>query len=152
MHVQLINRFCAGCQSFLTSDSNLNVIRIGGCLELMKTKWKKYCNAISFYTFLGSLSLQIVFIFHQHERERPVSAQSDDFVEGFRAGVRAKQEKERELHRESIGESENILRRGLLESFVFIVDVVVILVMFSSCFSLGNGNVMSKLPSVEKTV
>ena len=80
-----------------------------------------------------------MFIFHQHERERPVSAQSDDFVEGFRAGVRAKQEKERELHRESISESESILRRGLLESFVFIVDVVVILVMFSSCFSLGNG-------------
>lgn len=42
-----------------------------------------------------------------------MSAQSDDFVEGFRAGVRAKQEKERELHRESIHESENILRRGL---------------------------------------
>lgn len=48
----------------------------------------------------------------EHERERPVSAQSDDFVEGFRAGVRAKQEKERELHRESISESENILRGG----------------------------------------
>ncbi|KAL9988547.1 hypothetical protein ACROYT_G003004 [Oculina patagonica] len=48
----------------------------------------------------------------QHDRERPVSAQSDDFVEGFRAGVRAKQERERELHRESISESENILRRG----------------------------------------
>ena len=65
-----------------------------------------------------------MFISHQHERERPVSAQSDDFVEGFRAGVRAKQEKERELHRESISESENILRRGLLESFSFTEDFV----------------------------
>lgn len=48
----------------------------------------------------------------EHERDRPVSAQSEDFAEGFRAGVRAKQEKEREQHRHSISESENILRRG----------------------------------------
>lgn len=93
-----------------------------------------------------SFTLWVVFSNHlssfpyQHERERPVSAQSDDFVEGFRAGVRAKQEKERELHRESISESENILRRGLLESIFFSQKIsCVTLVMFSSCFSLANG-------------
>jgi len=48
----------------------------------------------------------------QQERERPVSAQSDDFVDGFRAGIRAKHEKERQRHRESVHESETVLRKG----------------------------------------
>lgn len=56
-------------------------------------------------------------LFHQYERDQPVSAQSEDFAEGFRAGVRAKQEKEREQHRYSISESENILRGGLYAFF-----------------------------------
>lgn len=42
-----------------------------------------------------------------------MSAQSDDYVEGFRAGVRAKHEKERERHRESVHESETVLTKGL---------------------------------------
>lgn len=49
----------------------------------------------------------------QHERERPISAQSDEFVEGFRAGIRARHEQERQRHKESIHESENILRKGI---------------------------------------
>lgn len=48
----------------------------------------------------------------QQERERPVSAQSDDFVDGFRAGIRAKHEKERQRHKESVHESETVLRKG----------------------------------------
>lgn len=42
-----------------------------------------------------------------------MSAQSDEYVEGFRAGIRAKHEKERERHRESVHESETVLTKGL---------------------------------------
>ena len=55
---------------------------------------------------------QIQRFSQQHERERPISAQSDDFVEGFKAGVRAKHERERERHRESVHESESVLGKG----------------------------------------
>ena len=72
------------------------------------------------------------FLIHpQNERERPVSAQSGDFVDGFRAGVRAKQEKERELHRESISESENVLRRGLYMAFVVVYNIGLKRIMFN---------------------
>ena len=43
-----------------------------------------------------------------------MSAQSEDFFEGFKAGVRAKHEKERERHRESVHESESVLIKGWL--------------------------------------
>ncbi|CAH3114250.1 unnamed protein product [Porites lobata] len=49
----------------------------------------------------------------ENERERPISAQSEEFFEGFKAGVRAKHEKERERHRESVHESESVLRKGI---------------------------------------
>lgn len=70
----------------------------------------------------------------EHERERPVSAQSDDFFEGFKAGVRAKHEKERERYRESVHESESVLikgasihdaaKRGNLERIKELINVV----------------------------
>ncbi|EDO43381.1 predicted protein [Nematostella vectensis] len=47
--------------------------------------------------------------------ERPTSAHSthsEDFEEGFRAGIRKKQEEERMKHRASISESENVFRTG----------------------------------------
>ncbi|KAK3752041.1 hypothetical protein QZH41_019391, partial [Actinostola sp. cb2023] len=75
--------------------------------------------------------------------ERPSSAKSGDFEEGVRAGFRQKNDKERQRHRASIIESENVLKSVIITiipiSKTTIINIVTNIIHFNFSFFTTRG-------------